>query len=248
MEENKVEYQEKEIAEHFIKQIKTKREEGFTDEQIAKDLSLPLEVVQRCDTSCSEGPTHPGFSDLPDNPAEDDTKKPFTVEQDIPSNEENNVGGGNEENIPETEDTGNDSGTEEVNDIPKGGTYSIPKTENTPREEGKTDSRGDSEENGMGSDNIDVKEEYTLEQSVEDMFSDDSIKNLKAEFAQCKIRHSKLVYHIAKVMTGEEEDIMPLEMLQIKADAMQTYLTCLGVEMKAVKNIEKAIKEKGGQN
>ena len=188
MEQN---YNEQEIAEHYIGIIKSKREQGFTDEQIAKDIGFPTEVVARCDTSCSEGPTHPGFSDLPDNPAEDDTELPM------------------EDN----------------------------KLDNDKENEWNSDSNNSEEK-------IEVKEEYTLEQSAEDMFSDDDFKQLKAEFAQAKIRHSKLIAHIAAVMAGKEESFMPVEMLQIKADALQTYLTVLGVHMNIVKNIEKDIKEK----
>ena len=188
MEQN---YNEQEIAEHYIGIIKSKREQGFTDEQIAKDIGFPTEVVARCDTSCSEGPTHPGFSDLPDNPAEDDTELPM------------------EDN----------------------------KLDNDKENEWNSDSNNSEEK-------IEVKEEYTLEQSAEDMFSDDDFKQLKAEFAQAKNRHSKLIAHIAAVMAGKEESFMPVEMLQIKADALQTYLTVLGVHMNIVKNIEKDIKEK----
>lgn len=187
MEQN---YNEQEIAEHYIGIIKSKREQGFTNEQIAKDIGFPTEVVARCDTSCSEGPTHPGFSDLPDNPAEDDTELPM------------------EDN----------------------------KLDNDKENEWNSDSNNSEEK-------IEVKEEYTLEQSAEDMFSDDDFKQLKAEFAQAKIRHSKLIAHIAVVMTGKEESFMPVEMLQIKADALQTYLTVLGVHMNIVKNIEKDMKE-----
>ena len=187
MEQN---YNEQEIAEHYIGIIKSKRDQGFTDEQIAKDIGFPTEVVARCDTSCSEGPTYPGFSDLPDNPAEDDTELPM----------DNNKLDDDKEN----ESNSNSNNSEE---------------------------------------RLEIKEEYTLEQSAEDMFSDDAFKNLKAEFAQAKIRHSKLVRHVAKVMIGEEEDVMPVEMLQIKADALQTYLTCLGVQMHMIKRIEKDMKE-----
>ncbi len=193
MEQN---YNEQEIAEHYIGIIKSKREQGFTDEQIAKDIGFPTEVVARCDTSCSEGPTHPGFSDLPDNPAEDDTELPM-------------------------EGIGNESDSSEMD----------------------AESEDSESSNRETTEKLEVKEEYTLEQSAEDMFSDDNFKQLKAEFAQAKIRHSKLIAHIAAVMTEQEDDLMPVEMLQIKADAMQTYLTCLGVEMNMIKRMDKEIKE-----
>lgn len=182
MEQN---YNEQEIAEHYIGIIKSKREQGFTDEQIAKDIGFPLETVQRVNTNDT----------LPENPNEkEDDELPM-------------------------EETGNESNSSEM------------------------DAESKNSESSSQNEKLDIREEYTLEQSAEDMFSDDSIKNLKAEFAQAKIRHSKLVAHIAAVMMKEEEDLMPVEMLQIKADALQTYLTVLGVQMNIVKNIEKDIEE-----
>lgn len=273
MEQN---YNEQEIAEHYIGIIKSKRKQGFTDEQIAKDIGFPLETVQRVNTNDT----------LPENPNEKEDE-----ELPMDNRDESVVGEGQSiQNDDRTADR--DSSSEEVKDVPKGGTYSVPKKEITPREMGsgkvegiqnteksssesdsnntkkrvdalnqiygentiqepesekETSKIGEEQKESMGSSNsdedkIDVKEEYTLEQSAEDMFSDDAFKQLKAEFAQAKIRHNKLFHHIGKVMLGEEEDVMPLEMLQIKADALQAYLTVLGVQMTMVKRMEKEIK------
>lgn len=220
-------YNEQEIAEHYIGVIKQKRAQGFTDEQIAKDIGFPLETVQRVNTNDT----------LPDNPNEDG--------EDVLPRE---MGSGEVEGIQNTEESSSRSesnNTEEQVDTPN----QIHGEDNIQESESKEDTQEIREEQkeNMGSSNsdedkIDVKEEYTLEQSAEDMFSDDAFKQLKAEFAQTKIRHSKLFNHIGKVMTGEEEDVMPVEMLQIKADAMQVYLTVLGVQMNMVKRMEKEIK------
>lgn len=207
MEQN---YNEQEIAEHYIGVIKSKREQGFTDEQIAKDIGFPLETVQRVNTDDS----------LPENPNEGDN-------EDLPIQNDNRT-------------TDRDSSDKKIDNIPEGGTYTPGMTAKEFKEMGEEYVKGLDE--GIKAGQLDVKEEYTLEQSAKDMFSDDGFKQLKAEFAQAKIRHSKLVHHIAKVMVGEEEDYMPVEMLQIKADALQTYLTCLGVQMNMVKRMEKEIK------
>lgn len=270
-------YNEQEIAEHYIGIIKSKRKQGFTDEQIAKDIGFPLETVQRVNTN----------DVLPENPNEKE-------DEELPMDMVNR-----NESVGEKQSSQNDNRTtdrnrssEEVKEVPKGGTYSVPKKEITPRKMGSGEVEGiqnteksssnntekrvdtpnqihgenniqeseseketseirEEQKESMGSSNsnkdkIDVKEEYTLEQSAEDMFSDDVFKQLKAEFAQAKIRHNKLFHHIGKVMLGEEEDVMPLEMLQIKADALQAYLTVLGVQMTMVKRLEKDIKEKYG--
>jgi len=224
MEQN---YNEQEIAEHYIGIIKSKRKQGFTDEQIAKDIGFPLETVQRVNTNDT----------LPENPNEkEDEELPMDM---VNGNE--SVG---EEQSSQNDNrtTNRGSSSEEVKEVPKGGTYSVPKNnnQNTPN---KDTVEPESKENDNNKEKLDVKEEYTLEQSAEDMFSDDTFKQLKAEFAQTKIRHSKLFNHIGKVMTGEEEDVMPVEMLQIKADAMQVYLTVLGVQMNMVKRMEKEIKK-----
>lgn len=234
-------YNEQEIAEHYLGVIKQKRAQGFTDEQIAKDIGFPLETVQRVNTEDT----------LPENPNED-------TNEELPMD-------GNKKN--ESNSDSNNS-EEKLNNIPEGGTYTpgintkgsgddvlpMEGTGNAPdssemdaeSENSESGSRETSERNDSDIQNkeqLDVKEEYTLEQSAEDMFSDDAFKQLKAEFAQTKIRHSKLFNHIGKVMTGEEEDVMPVEMLQIKADAMQVYLTVLGVQMNMVKRMEKEIKK-----
>lgn len=223
-------YNEQEIAEHYIGIIKSKREQGFTDEQIAKDIGFPLETVQRVNTNDT----------LPENPNEKE-------DDELPIQNNNRT-------------TDRDSSDKKIDNIPEGGTYKPginakedeehAKSVKTSQNENKYEDLGTTYENKVKEDikkasqneKLDVKEEYTLEQSAKDMFSDDGFKQLKAEFAQAKIRHSKLVHHIAKVMISEEEDYMPVEMLQIKADAMQVYLTCLGVQMNMVKRIEKEIK------
>lgn len=64
-------YQEQQIAEHYIGIIKQKREQGFTDEQIAKDVGLPTEVVARCNTEDA----------LPENPDEPVDKTPIQNEE-----------------------------------------------------------------------------------------------------------------------------------------------------------------------
>lgn len=273
MEQN---YNEQEIAEHYIGVIKQKREQGFTDEQIAKDIGFPLETVQRVNTEDS----------LPENPNEKE-------DEELPMVNRNESVGGEQSSQNDNRTADRNSSSEEVKEVPKGGTYSVPKKEITPRKMGsgevegiqntdesssesnsnntekrvdtpnqiygenniqesesekETSEIGEEQKESMGSSNsdedkIDVKEEYTLEQSAEDMFSEDGFKQLKAEFAQAKIRHNKLFHHIGKVMLGEEEDAMPLEMLQIKADVMQAYLTVLGVQMNMVKRMEKEIKK-----
>lgn len=172
-----VNYQEQEMAERYINAIVTKRKEGFTDEQIAKDLSLPLEVVERCMRCDEPGTEHPGFSDLPDNPAEDDTELPIQNEE------------------------------KESND------------------------------------KLEVKEEYTLEQSAEDMFSDDFRDRLKAEYAQTKIRYSRLASYIAevkaKIAAGVEVDMYEsLDLLEIQLTAMGTYITVLSKRLKIINIIE----------
>lgn len=53
-------YNEPEITEHVFGIIKQKREEGFTNEQIAKDLGFPAETVRRVNTDDA----------LPENPNE----------------------------------------------------------------------------------------------------------------------------------------------------------------------------------
>lgn len=53
-------YNEPEITEHVLGIIKQKREEGFTNEQIAKDLGFPAETVRRVNTD----------DVLPENPNE----------------------------------------------------------------------------------------------------------------------------------------------------------------------------------
>lgn len=270
-------YNEQEIAEHYIGIIKSKRKQGFTDEQIAKDIGFPLETVQRVNTN----------DVLPENPNEkEDEELPMDMVN------RNESVGGEQSSQNDNRTTDRDNGSKEVKEVPKGGTYSVPKKEIAPRKMGsgevegiqnteesssesdsnnaekrvgtpnqihgenniqesesekETSEIGEEQKENMGSSNsdkdkIDVKEEYTLEQSAEDMFSDDVFKQLKAEFAQAKIRHNKLFHHIGKVMLGEEEDVMPLEMLQIKADALQAYLTVLGVQMTMVKRMEKEIK------
>lgn len=208
-------YNEQEIAEHYIGVIKQKRAQGFTDEQIAKDIGFPLETVQRVNTEDT----------LPENPNEKE-------DEELPMER---TGNGPDSSGMATESENSESSNEERNldsDIPSN--ESVQEMEDM----GSVDNNQNEK--------LDVKEEYTLEQSAEDMFSDDAFKQLKAEFAQTKIRHSKLFNHIGKVMTGEEEDVMPVEMLQIKADAMQVYLTVLGVQMNMVKRLEKDIKEKYG--
>jgi len=224
MEQN---YNEQEIAEHYIGIIKSKRKQGFTDEQIAKDIGFPLETVQRVNTNDT----------LPENPNEKE-------DEELPMGNRNKSVVGEGQSIQNDDRTTNrDSSSEEVKEVPKGGTYSVPKNnnQNTPN---KDTVEPKSKENDNNKEKLDVKEEYTLEQSAEDMFSEDGFKQLKAEFAQAKIRHNKLFHHIGKVMLGEEEDVMPLEMLQIKADALQAYLTVLGVQMTMVKRMEKEIKNK----
>lgn len=224
----KQKYNEQEIAEHYIGVIKQKRAQGFTDEQIAKDIGFPLETVQRVNTDDS----------LPENPNE---KEDEELPREMGSGEVEGV-----QNAEESSSGSESNNTEEQVDTPN----QIHGEDTIQGSESKEDTQeiGEEQKESMDSSNIDkdkidVKEEYTLEQSAEDMFSDDAFKQLKAEFAQTKIRHSKLFNHIGKVMTGEEEDVMPVEMLQIKADAMQVYLTVLGVQMNMVKRMEKEIKK-----
>lgn len=206
-------YNEQEIAEHYIGVIKQKRAQGFTDEQIAKDIGFPLETVQRVNTDDT----------LPENPNEKEDKE-------LPME---GTGNGQNSSGMDAESENSESGDTEEKELDS----DIPSNESVQEMEdmGSIDNNQNEK--------LDVKEEYTLEQSAEDMFSDDTFKQLKAEFAQTKIRHSKLFNHIGKVMIGEEEDVMPVEMLQIKADVMQAYLTVLGVQMNMVKRMEKEIKK-----
>ena len=206
-------YNEQEIAEHYIGVIKQKRAQGFTDEQIAKDIGFPLETVQRVNTEDT----------LPENPNESgDDVLPME-----------GTGNGQNSSGMDAESENSESSNTEEKELDS----NIPSNESVQEMEdmGSVDNNQNEK--------LDVKEEYTLEQSAEDMFSDDAFKQLKAEFAQAKIRHSKLFNHIGKVMIGEEEDVMPVEMLQIKADVMQAYLTVLGVQMNMVKRMEKEIKK-----
>lgn len=266
-----IKYQEHEIADHYINAIKTKREEGFTDEQIAKDLSLPLEVVQRCQTNENGGiivdePEIKNIKDvLPDNPAEDDVETP------IQNNGENT-----DEKVPETLEGSSETKKEgqenlgkpniindkdmynpdlNIEDIPED---DLAVTIKHMKDIDKLTIEQIAKELNIEEEyvsklidkanKIEIKERYTLEDTIQDMLSDDHKKRLKAEYGQTKIRYERLIQYIISVSKGEEEPVESIQLLMIQADAMKTCLTILEVRMDIIAEIQRREEEATGES
>lgn len=248
-------YNEQEIAEHYIGVIKQKRAQGFTDEQIAKDIGFPLETVQRVNTNDTL-PENPNDDGEDISPMDGDKENEYNSNnnnseeklevKEIPKNE---TTPGEVEGIQNTEESSSGSesnNTEERVDTPN----QIHGEDTIQGSESKEDTQeiGEEQKENMDSSNsdedkIDVKDMYTLEESIKDMLSDDWRLRLKAEYGQTKIRYEKLMSYITSIARGDEEPNESVHLLMIQADAMKTYLTAMGARMDVIAEIDRRNEE-----
>lgn len=220
------EVNKKELEEKYKEIIVRKMAEGFTIDQIAADLGLPVEVLTPISGEVTIDEIEASIDKkaqeniLPDNPTENDVEKPFIAEQDY------------KQDVPKNDTDENVENMEPVDDTPIKEEVEHREMENSSK----------SEENSGSNSNF-KKEEYTLENTIEDMLSPDYRIRLRAEYAQTKIRHSKLVQYIVDVANGDAKPFESVHLLMIQADAMQTYLTVMQSRMDIIAEMDRMNEE-----